>query len=348
MGPVYIACTFDKAMAVPALVLAWSVKQTMKPGRRVVFYAVACEDDAIPDDAGRFLNSEFFDFRPVRAPSSDLYSIDISHSIVTSLASLARIDLPEFILEADRLLYLDCDIIVRRPLDALFDLNMDKHVIGACVDYLLTELSAAKAPRSKYARHIASLVSDPLAYFNSGVLLIDCVKWRANEYSAQLKSFLLSATNKFMFADQDALNFIFQSRYRRLDPRWNSFAHHPTPFKDQEVAALAALCDSEPWITHFSGGTKPWMKHQTKTVHHDTFWEIVEASPFHAQMIELSDSTSLPAMSVLGRTIAKTIAEFLMTFSRRLHSVEVRVSKNPQISLGIFDVGEDLYQRASI
>jgi lipopolysaccharide biosynthesis glycosyltransferase len=332
-------------MAIPALVLAWSIRQAMRPGRQIVFHAIACEDDAIPSDAPGLLNSEFFDFRPVRAPASDLLRVDLSQAIVSSHASLVRLDLPEIIPEPDRILYLDCDTIVRRPLDALFDLDMDGRVISACADYLLLELSAGSGPQSKFARHVASLVSDPSAYFNTGVLLIDCAKWRGSGCSAQLKSLLLSPKTKFLFADQDALNFVFQTDYKRLDPRWNAFAYRPKPIKDEEVAAIAALCEADPWITHFAGGTKPWIKHQTHTPQHDEFWRMAKSSPFYEQMTQLSDAASLGQIPMLRRAASRKVAEFLMTVSRHLYFFEAQVRMQPDVSRSIFNAAENMYQK---
>ncbi len=346
MQPIHVACTFDRAMAIPALVLAWSIRQAMKPGRQIVFHAIACEDDAIPSDAPGLLNSEFFDFRPVRAPTSALFDADLSQSIVASHATLVRVDLPEIIPEPDRILYLDCDIIVRRPLDALFDLNMDGRVMAASADYLLMELTAGSgAPQSKFAKHVASLVSDPLGYFNAGVLLIDCAKWRGGGYSAQLRSLLLSPKTKFLFADQDALNFVFQTDYKRLDPRWNAFAYHPKPIKDEEVAAIAASCETDPWITHFVGGTKPWIKHQTQTPQHDEFWRMAKSSPFYEQMTRLSDAVSLGPIPMLRRAASRKVAEFLMTASRHLYFFEAQVRLQPDVSRSIFNAAENMYQK---
>jgi lipopolysaccharide biosynthesis glycosyltransferase len=341
---IHVACTFDKAMAVPALLVAWSIKQTMKSGRPIVFHAVACEDDAILGDAARLLNSEFFEFSPTRAPSSDLFNVDLSRAIVTSPATLVRVDLPDIIPEADRILYLDCDLFVRRPLDALFDFDLDGHIIAACSDYLMMELTGVEGPRSKFARHVATLVSDPRAYFNAGVLLIDCAKWRAGGYSARLKSLLLSSP-QFLFADQDALNSVFQTGYRRLDPRWNAFAFHPKPIRDKEVAQLAARCEADPWITHFVGAAKPWIRHQAQTPQHKPFWKLVESSPFHDEMLTLSASVSLGAAPALRRSISRKAAELLMSTSRGLHFLEVRLRKNPDISLSLFSAAENLYQK---
>jgi len=343
--PVHVACTFDRAMAIPALVLAWSIRQTMGSGRAVIFHAVACEDDALPKEAQRLLSSELFDFRPSRAPASDLLRVDLSQAIVSSHASLARLDLPEIIPEADRILYLDCDTLVRRPLGTLFDLDMDGRVIAACADYLLLGLSAGNGPQSKFARHVTSLVSDPSAYFNTGVLLIDCAKWRAGGYSARLKSLLLSPPAKFLFADQDALNSLFQTAYKSLDPRWNAFAYRPKSIKDEEAAAIAALCQADPWITHFAGGTKPWIKHQTRTAQHDEFWRIVKSSPFYEQMKQLSDAASLGLIPRLRRAASRTVAEFLMTASRHLHPLEARVRKRPDVSRSLFNAAETMYQK---
>ena len=347
MRPIHVACIFDRAMAIPALVLAWSIKKTMLPGRQIVFYAIACEDDAIPEDAPCLLNSEFFDFRPMRAPASALFGVDLSQSIVASPASLVRIDLPDIIPGPERILYLDCDILVRHPLDALVDVDLEGHAVAACADYLMTELIVAEGPGNKFARHITSLLADPTSYFNSGVLLIDCEKWRAGNYSQQLKSLLLSPPVTFLFADQDVLNSIFVTNYKRLDPRWNAFAYHPTLINDKEAAAIAALCETDPWITHFAGPAKPWLKHHAVTPHHRQYWEIARSSPFFERFVEMFESANnLDLVALMYRGVCRRAAEFLLTFSRALHFFETRLRESASLSQGMLDAGEHLYKRS--
>ena len=124
---------------------------------------------------------------------------------------------------------------------------------------------------------------------------------------------------QFLFADQDALNSVFQTGYTRLDPRWNAFAFHPKPIRDKEVAQLAALCEADPWITHFAGATKPWIRHQAQTPQHKPFWELAKSSPFYEEMLALSASVSLGAAPALRRSISRKAAELLMSISRGLH-----------------------------
>ncbi|WP_262920079.1 glycosyltransferase family 8 protein [Niabella hibiscisoli] len=79
---------------------------------------------------------------------------------------------------------------------------------------------------------------------NSGLLLIDPVKWR--EINVAEKAFQCSIDNieYISFADQYSLNVIFNQQWKELDARWNCYAQNDTP---------------DPYLIHFTG-MKPIFK----------------------------------------------------------------------------------------
>ncbi len=109
-------------------------------------------------------------------------------------------------------LYIDTDILIRKDIAALFQVDLEGFVIGAVPDINSTNklfLERLDLPAS-------------YKYFNSGVLLIDCDRWKQHDLSKELKEISIRNMNKIIFVDQDAFNLLFSRfGYKKLDLTWN-------------------------------------------------------------------------------------------------------------------------------
>jgi lipopolysaccharide biosynthesis glycosyltransferase len=147
--------------------------------------------------------------------------------------------LPE---EVTRVLYLDADILVLKPLDQLWKTDLEGAVVGAVEDGLDRDLQSGKAG--------LDMVPRVRSYFNAGVLLIDLELWRKHRISERAFSFL-ERNPTSPFSDQDALNVVFDGCWKRLDAQWNFQSHH-------ETALQGMLPGRRPGIVHFVTSSKPW------------------------------------------------------------------------------------------
>ena len=155
-----------------------------------------------------------------------------------------RLLIPEVLpVDIDRYIYLDCDIVVRRDITALWNVELKRAIIGAAIDYLPT---IAKG----ISNYKALGLQGEDSYFNSGVLVVDRRAWlRANVTSDVIAATRanenhLRALSKFPQYDQYGLNLVLRSRWRKLEPGWNH---------GSELAF-----DSSVSIVHFNGHGKPW------------------------------------------------------------------------------------------
>lgn len=141
--------------------------------------------------------------------------------------------LPESI---ERILYLDADLVVRKSIIDLFDIDLGNCVLGAVAEY---EMSVAK----KVGLGLA--VDD--AYFNSGVLLIDIPAWNRNHLTEQLVEFIRNNYALVEYWDQDALNALLVNRWAEL----------PLTYNYQTGYSFAGVL-KDPHIVHYTGKSKPW------------------------------------------------------------------------------------------
>lgn len=185
----------------------------------------------------------------------------------TEAASL-RLLLPEMLPELDRILYLDCDIVVRQDLAQLWEKT------DLADNYLAAIYEAAIEGQAERFR---ALGCDPAKYFNSGFLLMNLAQMREEKVSEKL---LEACRVPYLeFPDQDALNQVCQGRVLPLSPLYNSIRTFFIPkykadFVRQYSEPLWEQVQREATI-HYTGG-KPW---NLFTVQFAAWWMVYDRLP---------------------------------------------------------------------
>jgi lipopolysaccharide biosynthesis glycosyltransferase len=350
MSVIHVACAFDKAMSVPAMVLAARLKQLASADRKTVFHALECEKDAFPTYAKYLLTSDHFEIRRHRVSIDTFKKYNLSIATVKSIATYGRLAIPQLIEEADRVLYLDCDILLKRPIGDLFDTDMRGYPLAACQD--LAYLHFIRRHDGPARSSAMQLFQDPRNYFNSGVLLIDCVKWRQGRFFEKIHTLLAKPPTPLFFADQDALNVIFQDNYEKLDPRWNSWAvSNVFGEGEEDLAQIAELCAQDPWIIHFVGPAKPWIRAHMSSNYHSGYWDAASKTPFIGQLIQLYESRS-PGGTAYAEpyfpmiSANKRVGELMCTLSRTIGQFENRLALKAQLSSRLFAIGAKIYNNS--
>lgn len=153
-----------------------------------------------------------------------------------SYAAFFRYFIPKYVSES-RVLYLDSDIVVRKPIDELWDLD-------------LTDIPLA-AVRDDFYTH----------NFNSGFLLINNDMWRAENVTQDL----IELTNQYHqtdFGDQGILNRLFENRWKELAPIYNFLVGMDAIadfYGKSDWYPHAELLESSAKIIHYTV-EKPWQQ----------------------------------------------------------------------------------------
>jgi len=143
--------------------------------------------------------------------------------------------------EAGRVVYLDCDTLVRRPIEELYEIDLCGHPLAAVADPYHDGIKRGRDIRDK-----PSPFDTAEPYFNSGVLLVDIGGLAAADIPARLREMEASGILSTLFFDQDVLNYVFRGRWLALDWRFNVLMPKP---------AHEAL---NPRILHYTMDRKPW------------------------------------------------------------------------------------------
>lgn len=162
-----------------------------------------------------------------------------STAYLKSKLSYARYFLADLFPHIDRCIYIDTDVIVKKDLAVVADMDLRGHGLAAALD-----VGTLINPENEERRRRLGLRSER-NYFNAGVLIIDQPYWISHGISKALVDLSIEKYHDLHSQDQDALNIIFEDRVLILDPSWNTSQYfQPDPLDDK--------------IIHLLGTDKPW------------------------------------------------------------------------------------------
>lgn len=190
----------------------------------------------------------------VKANEEALRNVFVSGSLTR--AAYFRLDIPNILpADVERVIYMDCDLLVLDDITKLWNLDMQDKPIAAAEDYGILSSAGKRAEKTKNLDW-----KEENSYFNSGVLLIDVKQWRDNDYARKLIK--LVGERNFRHVDQDALNYMFVDKWTKLPLRWNVippvFNMMPRIAFNSEMRKKAVEALQNVGIFHYAGGYKPW------------------------------------------------------------------------------------------
>ena len=129
----------------------------------------------------------------------------------------------EMFVRYDKILYLDCDMVINGDVSELYDTVLNGAEVAGVRSEEFRALSKMKRPvfLDGYPYNVDNYRTDGLKmkhmedYFNSGVLLFDLQK--ARERISLEEIFSLLNAHKYTYYDQDVLNMLFDGRVLTLD-----------------------------------------------------------------------------------------------------------------------------------
>jgi lipopolysaccharide biosynthesis glycosyltransferase len=204
----------------------------------------------------RLGNARLEIFQPDRDANDDLHADrDLTRSCYLRL--LIGEALPS---DVEKVIYLDCDMVVESDLAQLWRQNFGGAIVLAVRDFGYPTL------RLGIPETVDILGIDGDApYFNSGLMVVDLKRWRDEQIAQRVLEYTRMFSRTIRLGDQDGLNAVLWNDWKPLDLAWNV-----------QVGALQYLLKSErskiphemlirgdellahPRILHFVSGHKPW------------------------------------------------------------------------------------------
>lgn len=162
-------------------------------------------------------------------------------------AAYYRISIPNLVGDTvKKVIYLDCDTIVKGDVADLWGVDLGDHYVAA-----VENMSAHTYEKSGLAQE---------DYFNSGVLVLNLQAWRDDDVPSRVIEFKKLYPDRISTNDQCALNGVIEGRWKRLPLKWNQqtgvyrSSDQVDRFPDDEVEQARQM----PAIIHYIGEDKPW------------------------------------------------------------------------------------------
>lgn len=223
--------------------------------------------------------NEFSDF-PIIKEDNEKYK-----GCCITRAAYFKYKLASLLDNIDKVLYLDCDLIVQDSLAKLYNFDIKDHYAA------MTEDVKGKSMAAHFK------ISN---YYNSGVMLINLKKWREDN----LEEKFLNCTNQnrefILWADQDVFNIVMEGKIKTLPSIWNyQFFLQDTHDQDNFLNSC-----SEYKILHYAGSEKPWTCIYNHAVF-DKYYKILEQTPYGEKILAYNQKK----YSSIYQLIAKSVWE---------------------------------------
>ncbi|MBS4462460.1 MULTISPECIES: glycosyltransferase family 8 protein [unclassified Facklamia] len=208
-----------------------TIKSILKYHRDVQFFLL---NKNYPQEWFDHLNNELRSFDSVihnRVIHSQAYEQLYTYHYVTE-ATFYRYHISELV-EEDKVLYLDADIVVTGDLRAFYDTNITGYAIAAAADPIVAYMHQRKE-------------------FNAGVMLVNNKKWREKKVLNQALKLHSDPNVSLTDADQSVLNFLFRDEWLEVDETYNY----------QIAASYPVIRKDKSWerrlIIHYTTAAKPF------------------------------------------------------------------------------------------
>ncbi|HEY4201223.1 MAG TPA: glycosyltransferase family 8 protein [Devosiaceae bacterium] len=246
MPPIHIALTFDDSYWAPAYATMRSICLTTRRRGDLVFHLChrtltgdhKDDLDSITTEFGAAVRYYNIDEMPLfnevagRAP----YNYRLSNIVYARLlfADILPADI-------ERITYLDCDMMVRAPIEQVAEVDLGPYPIAAVPDAEGMNISLGRDIKTK-----RDLFDPADPYFNAGLIVIDMRKWREAQIIPKLEKAMADGTMARLYYDQDFLNLVFNRNWLQLEQMWNLVDPRPV---HQTL---------HPKLVHYTGDGKPW------------------------------------------------------------------------------------------
>ncbi|WP_158644576.1 glycosyltransferase family 8 protein [Paracoccus jeotgali] len=178
------------------------------------------------------------DVQRIEIAADALADLPVLRGHLTS-ATYLRLLIPELLPDEDRVLYMDCDMVVTGNLTDIACMEMGDAPVAAvpCPSPMAAELSATELAKGQYV--------------NAGLLVMNLPICRREDMAGACLRLLADPAKPLLSEDQSALNMACRGRIILLPPEYNVYSD-PAAWSDP------SLIPAEPKVIHYVVGMKPW------------------------------------------------------------------------------------------
>ncbi|NEQ27853.1 MAG: glycosyltransferase family 8 protein, partial [Microcoleus sp. SIO2G3] len=253
-----LVCSADENYAMPLTVMVYSAIANLKNVQQKVdlFVLDGGITSATKAKVAKSLDPNRVTIHWVKLDPDLFANLPVSRHL--TIAAYYRLLIPEVVPpNFDKVIYLDCDMIVRGDLSELWQIDIGDRYVLAVQDDNQPYISMAAG-----LQNYKELGLNPHdKFFNSGLLVINLAKWRDEAIGAKVLEFSNQNRDFIRDADQDGLNAVLAGKWGELDPRWNQMPRIYDYLSWQDSSYDAKTYQAlrrDPLIIHYTNAPKPW------------------------------------------------------------------------------------------
>ena len=192
--------------------------------------------------------------------------INFYYQIHVDISTYFRFFIPIIFKNFSKLIYLDCDVIIEKPIEELYKINLCNAMLGAVKD--TREILFAQQQNYISSINWRNYIINTLKmdnykqYFQAGVLLLNPLLMYKNDITNKLIHELIRIKTPIL-SDQDVLNSVFYNQVTYIQQEWNIEWQIPFEFDNYKDVIPDELSDYDrcllsPAILHYASPIKPW------------------------------------------------------------------------------------------
>jgi lipopolysaccharide biosynthesis glycosyltransferase len=254
--PLVLVCAADDNYAMPLAVTARSAIANLQSDRPVALFIL---DGGISKTNKRKIT------RSLDSKQVEISWLTLDNALFANLTedrhltitAYYRLLLPQILPpEFKKAIYLDTDMVVTGNLEEIWNIDIGDNYVLAVQDD--TQLTISMCPSVRDYEQLG--ISPDCKYFNSGLLVINMDKWRADNIGHRVIEYIRQNI-QYRPNDQDALNAIVAGKWGELHPKWNQMpgVYYPD-FKERNPLPPEVYQEllHQPCVIHFTNTPKPW------------------------------------------------------------------------------------------
>lgn len=183
-----------------------------------------------------------------------------------TLPTYFRFKLASLFPSLDKILYLDCDLVVLGSLKELMELELGKNYIAMVPD-VENENESERLNIKQYC--------------NAGVMLVNLKEWRKEKIEQKLFSAIDEYKDVILWQDQDILNLVFEDNMVVLPRKWNFQYFLYNPSRQGELFEQSYKYN----ILHYAGRFKPWFDNFEHPLF-QAYYKYLEMTPWRGKLLE--------------------------------------------------------------
>jgi len=177
-----------------------------------------------------------------------------------SVVTYYRLFIASLFPQYDKVVYLDCDLVVLGDISALYHVELGDHILEAAPEQFVQNTKEFRL----YAE--TALGVDPDGYVNAGVLLMNLREFRRCKIEEMFIKLITEYDFDLLDPDQAYLNYLCHGKIHVLPNGWNK---EPMPLP----------CEGKKHIVHYALYKKPWQ--YDDVMDGEYFWQYAKQSPFY-------------------------------------------------------------------